>query len=108
MPVLLPSGFRPGPARTTVRIPVGERGGVASWRASDGAKSALFMPKNSDGESLSLGSASVWTSAGWEGNSSKEVDDRLQDLDSLRRGLLSGSNEEDDTAEESVEWPGDR
>ncbi|CAN0463850.1 unnamed protein product, partial [Laminaria digitata] len=36
MPVLIPSGFRPGPARTTVRIPVGERGGVAAWRASDG------------------------------------------------------------------------
>ncbi|CAM9773318.1 unnamed protein product, partial [Discosporangium mesarthrocarpum] len=39
MPVLLPSGFRPGPARTVVRIPAGERGSFAVWAAADGARS---------------------------------------------------------------------
>lgn len=99
MPVLLPSGFRPGPARITVRIPVGERGGVAAWRASDGARSALFMPKDPSAEAdqqqqqrLLLGPPGrVWSAAGGPGEdgSAKEVDDRLEDIDSLRQGLLS-------------------
>lgn len=78
MPVLIPSGFRPGPARSTVRIPVGERGGVA--RASDGAASSLFMPKGEergDGGRFFL-----------KDDMDKDVDGRLEDLDSLRQSLL--------------------
>lgn len=98
MPVVLPSGFRPGPARTMVRIPVGERGSVATWRASDGAASTLFMPKE---ETRFLHARDVEVD--------KEVVDRLDDLDSLRRGLLSIQEREDgvETATDGASGDGD-
>ncbi|CAM9278744.1 unnamed protein product [Ectocarpus sp. 6 AP-2014] len=94
MPVLIPSSFRPGPARSSVRIPVGERGGVATWRASDGAVSSLFMPKerrSTDGGEQG------------EGGEGRETDRRLEleDLDSLRQSLLSAEDGEEDVRAEA-------
>lgn len=95
MPVLIPSGFRPGPARTSVRIPVGEMGSVASWRASEGASSALFMPSK-EGD-LSLNASGALGSVGYDPELGKEVDERLEDLDSLRQGLLSAQEKDGNT-----------
>lgn len=95
MPVLLPSGFRPGPARTTVRIPVGERGGVAAWRASDGAVSSLYMPKQGE-----RGSGQEWLRGEPD---AKEVDERLEDLDSLRQSLL-GVEEAQEEGDIESKW----
>eukprot|EP00903_Cladosiphon_okamuranus_P010695 g10108.t1 len=106
MPVLIPSNFRPGPARTTVRIPVGERGGVAAWRASDGAVSLLFKPKGGGGQ----GDRGLRNSGGGGDEGGTEADQRLEDLDSLRQSLLGvyeGREEEEDqettTDESSVD-----
>lgn len=71
-----------------VRIPVGERGSVAAWRASDGTASTIYMPKE---ETRFLHARDVEVD--------KEVDDRLEDLDSLRRGLLSFQEREDEGVE---------
>lgn len=106
MPVLIPSSFRPGPARTTVRIPVGERGGVAAWRASDGAVSLLFKPKGGAGQGdrgLRNGGGGVGGGGGDEERGRREgateADQRLEDLDSLRQSLLGveeGQEEEEE------------
>lgn len=117
MPVLIPSNFRPGPARTTVRIPVGERGGVAAWRASDGAVSLLFKPKGGGGgegdrglrNGGGRGDADRGRGGGGSGGGGTEADPRLEDLDSLRQSLLGveeGREEEDEetaTDESSVD-----
>lgn len=91
MPVLIPSGFRPGPARTTVRIPVGEQGGMASWRASEGARSAVFMTRE-DERNLT------------EERESGEVHARLDDLDSLRQSLLGAEERQQERRKEEEDW----
>lgn len=105
MPVLIPSNFRPGPARTTVRIPVGERGGVAAWRASDGAVSLLFKPKGGGAQ----GDRGLRIGGGGGGGGEEEergrgagteADQRLEDLDSLRQSLL-GVEEGQENGEET-------
>ncbi len=102
MPVLIPSSFRPGPARTTVRIPVGEQGGVAAWRASDGAASLLFKAKGGGG---GQGDRGLRGGGGGDGEAGRrrgggeEADQSLEDLDSLRQSLLGvedGVGQEDE------------
>lgn len=78
-----------------MRIPVGERGGVAAWRASDGAVSSVFMPKDTG-----RGSEGEWLQGERE---VKEADQRLEDLDSLRQSLLG---EEEKGADEDVQRGG--
>ena len=98
MPVLIPSGFRPGPARTTVRIPVGERGGVAAWRASDGAVSSLFMPKDEDTKP-----GQEWLRGERKRGGREGSDSGVEDLDSLRQSLLGmeeGREEDEGGVEE--------
>ena len=93
MPVLIPSGFRPGPATTTVRIPVGER---ASWRGSEGARSTLFLRRDVArglerravrGGEIGIGIGNHKYSEEEQGEGT-EADERLEDLDSLRQSLL--------------------
>ncbi|CAM9165843.1 unnamed protein product, partial [Ascophyllum nodosum] len=91
--VLIPSGFRPGPATTTVRIPVGER---ASWRGSEGARSTLFLRRDVTrglerravrGGEIGIGIGNHKYSEEEQGEGT-EADERLEDLDSLRQSLL--------------------
>lgn len=102
MPVLIPSNFRPGPARTSVRIPVGERGGVATWRASDGAASLLFMPRKvegGEGDRGSRGGGEV--GEGGEGvRGRQEAEETLESLDSLRQSLLGAEEGREEVGSE--------
>ncbi|CAM9380743.1 unnamed protein product [Choristocarpus tenellus] len=82
MPVLLPSSFRPGPARTVVRIPSGERGSFASWMAADGARSALFLPST----------PRVGRGKGGTGQN-RDAENGVEGMDSLRESLLSVNDE---------------
>lgn len=96
-----------------MRIPVGERGGVATWRASDGAASLVFMPKDGTGvKQQEQGNVGVVKGGGsiqvGDGDGSREAQQQLEDLDSLRQSLLGAEEGRGDGAKWEGDAAGDR
>lgn len=65
---------------------------MASWRASEGARSAIFMPREEEKNLIE------------ERESGGEVDARLDDLDSLRQSLLGAEERQQERRKEEEDW----
>lgn len=77
---------------------MGEQGGVAAWRASDGAASLLFKAKGGGGGQGDRGlrGGGGDGEAGRRRGGGEEADQSLEDLDSLRQSLLGVEEGQED------------